>query len=743
MDLQNESLFKTFLESTLNGLVLKVEHLSFIVYAAGDDYLNLTGLHRQDIIGRDIAELPLHLFHSSTRLVLQGVLQHKQKASLIPYFLVPVGKREKVYVSVIITPILDAAGEVAYLLYTVTDIDAYMRKAEEKVNRNYFMQLLDQAPVGICILRGKELFVESANNMMLELLDKSDAILNLPLKTALPELEDQPFFKLLDDVYTWGEPLVGNESKVLLVRNSKLETAYFNFVYQPLKDNQGVTTGIMMVAAEVTNLVRVKQQLEESVANFRSVVMNAHYALLVVKGKDWIVEIANQPMLNLWDKKKEEVLGLPLMKILPELVGQPFPEHLRRVTDSGQSFAINEEVFYYNTPAGIKKKYVSFFYDPILDQEGNVKGIIVGAEDITNSVETRLKIERAEEMLRIAIESANLGTWHYDPASKRLTVSPRLKELFGYRADEEMNYNSVMAQVTEDYRYILLKAIQSSVSHGEHFNLEFSIKGNSDKKLRWMRATGRIYRDNEGVPIRFSGILMEITEHKLDEIRKNDFIAMVSHELKTPLTSLKAYVQLLGFKAKQSGDMFTIKSLTKVEGQVNKMNNMIRSFLDLSRLEAGKLNLEKERFRIDKLLMEVVEEILLTDKSHSILYSDCKPLEVYADREKIGQVINNLMSNAIKYSAPGTKVKLGCTLVSGMVQVWVSDQGVGISKKDSEKLFSRFYRVQNTPLKTVSGFGIGLYLSAEIIQRHNGRIWVESEEGKGSTFYFNLPDEEP
>ncbi len=739
MNHRNEPLFETFLEKTHNGLVFKVDKLSFIIIAVGEAFLRLTGLERTAVIGKEITELPGGLFHSSTQTVLEGVLKHKQKDAIISYFLKPVHDHLDVQVSVDITPVLNSAAEVAYILYTVTDISSYMDRAAKKVNRDYFIQLMDQAPVGICIMRGKELIIESANNMMLELLGKSESILNLPLHIALPELEDQPFLKLLDDVYTWGEALVGNEAKVLLVRNSTLETTYFNFVYQPIKDKSGHTIGIMMVAAEVTALVLIKQQLEESVANFKSVVMNAHYALLVVKGKDWVVEIANQPMLNLWDKKKDEVLGLPLMKILPELVGQPFPEHLRRVTESGKSYAINEEVFYYNTPGGIKKKYVSFFYDPMLDKEGNVTGIIVGAEDITERVENRLKTERAEEMLRIAIESANLGTWNYDPQSKRLTVSPRLKELFGYKANEEMSYNSVISQVTDEYRFMLLRAIQTSVSQGEQFNIEFSIKGNFDKKLRWMRATGKIYRDNEGVPVRFSGILMEITEHKQDEIRKNDFIAMVSHELKTPLTSLKAYVQLLGFKAKQSGDMFTIKSLNKVEGQVNKMNTMIRSFLDLSRLEAGKLNLVKERFYIDKLIMEVVEEILLIDKSHPIFYGDCKPVEVFADREKIGQVINNLLSNAIKYSAPGTKVKVGCGLNGGMVQVWVSDQGLGISKKDTEKLFSRFYRVENTPLKTVSGFGIGLYLSAEIVQRHNGNIWVDSEEEKGSTFYFNLP----
>ncbi|MET3113587.1 two-component system sensor histidine kinase VicK [Pedobacter sp. CG_S7] len=741
MDHQNEVLFQTFLEKTLNGLVFKVRDASFLVFAVGDDFLNLLGLQRANILNKDIIELPLGLFHPSTRRVLAGILQHKQNATINPFFIQTENHAKNLYASVKITPILHSDGQVLYLLYTLLAIDNNISEAKEMISRNYLMQLLDQAPVGISILRGKELIVESANNMMLELLGKSDAILNLPLAIALPELHGQGFLKLLDDVYTWGEPLVGNEAKVFLIRNSKYETAYFNFVYQPIKDNLGVTTGIMMVAAEVTSLVLVKQQLEDSVSNFKSVVMNAHYGLLVLKGKDWIVEVANQPMLNLWEKKKEEVLGLPLMEILPELVGQPFLEHLRQVTESATSHVIKEEVFYYNTGGGIKKKYVSLFYDPMMDKEGNVCGVIAGAEDITERVESRLKSERAEEMLIIAIESANLGTWHYHPISKRLIVSPRLKALFGYTENEEMTYDSVMAKVTEEYRFMLLKAIKSSVNYGEQFNLDFSIAGNTENKLRWMRATGKIYRDNEGIPIRFSGVLMEITEHKQNEIRKNDFIAMVSHELKTPLTSLKAYVQLLALKAKQSGDVYTIKSLKKVDGQVNKMNNMIRSFLDLSRLEAGKLYLDKERFSVEKLIAEIVEETALTDRTHVISTIACIPVEVYADREKIGQVINNLLSNAIKYSNQGTNIQIGIDLKGNSIQVWVKDEGLGISKKDAEMLFSRFYRVENTPLKTVSGFGIGLYLSAEIIQRHNGNIWVESEVGKGSVFYFSLPAE--
>lgn len=226
---------------------------------------------------------------------------------------------------------------------------------------------------------------------------------------------------------------------------------------------------------------------------------------------------------------------------------------------------------------------------------------------------------------------------------------------------------------------------------------------------------------------------------KVDEIRKNDFIAMVSHELKTPLTSLKAYVQLLRIKARNSRDTFTTNALSKADAQVNKMDKMIRSFLDISRLESGQIFLEKEVFTIDQLLSEVVEEVSLTDKTHSILFSACKPLKVHGDREKIGQVINNLLSNAMKYSSHYSKVTVRCEQVGSEVHISVIDEGVGLAKADIEKLFSRFYRVKNMQVKTVSGFGIGLYLSAEIIKKHGGKIWVESEENVGSVFSFSLP----
>jgi len=251
-----------------------------------------------------------------------------------------------------------------------------------------------------------------------------------------------------------------------------------------------------------------------------------------------------------------------------------------------------------------------------------------------------------------------------------------------------------------------------------------------------VRAKGKAIFDSDKKPISLNGTLQDITELKQDEQRKNDFIGMVSHELKTPLTSLKAYLQLLQIKAVK--DPFTVVALGKADTQVKKMTAMIDGFLNLSRLESGKIYLDLERFDMMELIEEVVNEFSVTSASNQILFNRVNPISVHADRSKIGQVATNLISNAIKYSGDGQNIEISCLVKENSIVVSIKDYGIGIKPEDLERLFERFYRVDTSDMKTISGFGIGLYLSAEIIQRHNGKIWVESVYGEGSTFYFSL-----
>jgi signal transduction histidine kinase len=235
---------------------------------------------------------------------------------------------------------------------------------------------------------------------------------------------------------------------------------------------------------------------------------------------------------------------------------------------------------------------------------------------------------------------------------------------------------------------------------------------------------------------------MDVTEQKKDEQRKNDFIGMVSHELKTPLTSLKGYAQILHAKAKKNEDTFATNALSKVTDQVTKMTSMINGFLNLSRLESGKIHLNKTIFDMEELVREHTEEAQLITTTHEIIFKPCDPVPVFADRDKVGSVISNMISNAIKYSPHGKQVEICCNVIGNTVQISVKDQGIGISEEDVPRLFDRFYRVESNETELISGFGIGLYLSAEIVQHHHGKIWVESKVGRGSTFFFSLPTKE-
>ncbi|WP_316827051.1 HAMP domain-containing sensor histidine kinase [Pedobacter miscanthi] len=228
-------------------------------------------------------------------------------------------------------------------------------------------------------------------------------------------------------------------------------------------------------------------------------------------------------------------------------------------------------------------------------------------------------------------------------------------------------------------------------------------------------------------------MLISIKENQ----QKHDFISMVSHELKTPLTSISAYVQLMQQKA--LNDTFLVTTLNKVQKQIHKMTSMIGSFLNVSRLESGKIQLIKSDFDLDKLICDVVEDTRLIDTSYHINFIESGPKMVHADKEKISSVISNLISNAIKYSAQGSTIWVESEMTANQVNVSVTDSGIGIQQYDIEKLFDRFYRVENQQTQRISGFGIGLYLSAEIINHHKGKIRVESKYGVGSTFHFNLP----
>ena len=343
----------------------------------------------------------------------------------------------------------------------------------------------------------------------------------------------------------------------------------------------------------------------------------------------------------------------------------------------------------------------------------------------------------SETRLLQAMESGNMGTWNIDVDNNRVLLSDRSKEIFGLADKDAFSIDEVLGAIQPAYRQQVSATWQQAITYSQDIDISFPITHLISGQRRWIRSTGKSFFHEHKNQLTYSGMLMDVTEQKQDEERKNDFIGMVSHELKTPLTSISGYIELLQIKEMAMADTFIASVLEKAFMQVKRMAAMINSFLNISRLESGKIEIIKTRFVVKELVQELVEEASMMQSRYHISYQACEAVELYADRDKIGSVITNLISNAIKYSGASTHIEVACQVIDQHLQISVKDAGIGINPEDIERLFERYYRVKGN--SSISGFGIGLYLSAEIIQRHNGKIWVESEVGKGSTFYFSLP----
>ena len=230
----------------------------------------------------------------------------------------------------------------------------------------------------------------------------------------------------------------------------------------------------------------------------------------------------------------------------------------------------------------------------------------------------------------------------------------------------------------------------------------------------------------------------ELRESKLLHEQKTEFISVASHEIKTPITVLKAYTQMaMRMKDQCNGQMISI--LEKIDQQSNKLNSLVLQLLDISRMENGSLLYNKEKVDLNIFISEMLVLIRHIYPQHSITSALCKPVPVMIDVLRMEQVFSNLLGNAAKYSKKETRIHIESTLdSSGFVQIAVIDQGMGMSGSSIKSIFTKFYRDKDV-IKTHSGLGMGLYVSSKIVVDHGGKIWVESIEGEGSTFYFTVP----
>lgn len=610
---------------------------------------------------------------------------------------------------------------------------------EEKTHR--YKELFHTSPSLMAILLGDNFIVESANHALLLALDKGEEIIGKPYLEVIPELEEQGLSDLMREVCLTGVPFHAEERPIDVIKEGKLQRYYFDFVYQPHRNINGEVSGVVVIATDVTSRAKLHEELNYSNHRFKELVYSSPGLIAILTGEDFMIETANDAIIEIWGKGAD-VIGKSIFTVLPEILEQKMDEKFKEVFNTGKPIVAQEFPIIHERNGEMIEGYFDFIYQPQRDMKGEIIGVAVIANEVTRTAKLNKKIRENEYKFRkladiipdmISNTDINLKTFYYNKSWLDFS-GLSMKYLLENGWSELIHPDDIPG---------IHKNVAEALLNKSDFEMELRCR-NRDGDYIWHLARATVVRDEAGEFQSWVSATTEIHKIKEEEKRKEDFMKMVSHELKTPVTSIKGYVQLLLSMLKMdnslSNSAIPLKSsLERIDIQVGRLIRLISEILDISRLDDSQLVLQKTKFSINELVDQTIQDIKISNPLSDINIEHTFRSTVCADKDRIEQVIINLVTNSIKYSPDSKKIDINIFQEQeGKVSISITDFGIGIPENHIKNIFKRFYRVDGENEETFSGFGIGLFIVKEIIERHGGTIEVTSKIGKGSEFIFNL-----
>ena len=461
---------------------------------------------------------------------------------------------------------------------------------------------------------------------------------------------------------------------------------------------------------------------------------------IISKNLDGIILSWNPASERMFGFSEEEALGKHISIIIP-------PDRIEE-----EDYIINEvkqgrKVDHFETIRKARdgrRVPISLSVSPIVD----AKGRVIGASKIARDISERKRANEKQAVLAAIVETSDDAIVSKTLQGVITSWNKAAEKMFGYSEVEAVGKHITLVippERLDEESYIIGEIIKGNKI--DHFH---TIRRAKDGRLIPISVSVSPITDETGKVVGASKIARDISEQlslqaerarhyeevKALNARKDEFIGLASHELKTPLTSVAGYLEILSrMVADEKSQLF----LHKTRQQVKKLSALVDDLLDVTKIESGKLPFSEERFDIRRVVEDVIE--LISHSNHAfqfVLNTEVDELFIIGDPHRIEQVLTNLLTNAVRYS-PGTdRVELLLSEEEECALIGVKDYGVGIPEDKLEEIFSRFYRVDETKSQA-SGLGLGLYLSQEIVSRHGGTIWAESQPGEGSTFWIRLP----
>lgn len=419
------------------------------------------------------------------------------------------GKVEQVFVNFVYDPITEEDGTVKRVMLLAIEVSDQVRARKEiEKSEQQVRSLVESAPFPIGVYVGKEKIIELANQSIIDVWGKGQDVIGKRYTDILPELQNQQIFQQLDDVLETGRPFHAKNQQVDLVVDGSLRTFYFNYSFTPVFNSKGEVYAVMNTAADVTDLVLVQKQLEESERNLRNMIVQAPVAMCILRGPGHVVEIANERMFELWGRPGRELLGKPIFEGLPEAAGQGFESLLRQVYETGETFTAFGVPINLPRNEGVKTIYINFVYEAFREGGGAIKGVMAVATEVTDQVLATKKIEEAEERARLAIEAAELGTFEVNMDTSEMIISPRMAAIFNV-PEQASRQDFIEAILPEDLP-LRNEAYRTAEATGF---LEYRSRVQwKDGSIHWVRVKGKVIHNEAGRRNRLVGVVQDITQ---------------------------------------------------------------------------------------------------------------------------------------------------------------------------------------------------------------------------------------
>ncbi|SDH18781.1 PAS domain S-box-containing protein [Pedobacter terrae] len=717
------------------GLAL-LKGKDMVIESANPEMLKIWGHLQEEVIGRPMLEVfPLlkgqkfndeldNVFLSAKKVSLSDVLDSSRE----------IENAQPKYINIDLIPMLDPAGKVDAIMCTVQDTtEQVLAKNALKESEHKLQGYIEELAVMNEELQSTNEELAAMNEEYTATNEKLEEY-NRAIKTINSNLEDQ-------------NAKLYNSNGELHIENHNLSAI-----------NQGLTHDNGELLALNLAINSLNNQFKDSELGFRNLVAQSPVAIMLVKGNDFIVTMINAAMLELIGKD-DTIIGKPLFEEIPELLGQPAAEKLMATYRDGIARAESASPVNFLRNGNLNEGYFNFSYAPYVEN-GKVTGVInmalevsdqiyaIRDRDKTISEKTVLEdtLKQNEQRLQGILETMAEGVGIIDTNGQLIYANPMAQQILGLTLSE------IEERTYDDPRWQNLRLDGTPLPDEEHpmsimmstgrqvFDVEIGVQPPNGNRIYISINAAPIF-DDQGNLTGGIGTFMDVTSRRLITQGKEDFINIASHELKTPVTSLKASLQLLERAHTKLPDESRQKLIDQSIRSLDNLSRLLNDLLDSTRMEQGHLKIDRTTFSLYELVENCCSQLRQTT-TKQIVFEAEKKLKLFADNQQIGQVLINFITNAIKY-APDTDKIIITAIQNGDsdVKVCVKDFGPGIPQEKLKHLFDRYYRADYEG-KKFTGLGLGLYISSEIIKNHGGKIGVDSEIDKGSTFWFSLPTQD-